>query len=660
MKRVRRFVSAQELAYYQEHFREAIREDAVVCLECGCLLRDLNTHLRFKHELSTDEYREHWGYNRKTALNIPAVSALRTQRALERNLPAKAPKDAIYKAHEANRHHRVPRRKEMRLDHAARIKARLAADPSAYRTWKVRDEVLKAMVQQGLPPREIASRTELSFSHTRRRLYTLGLLKPTRPRPSEVELLNLLRQGLWPREIAAKSGRDVSSIRQRLQRLRRRGVAVPCPTGLRPNAKRKVTDDQIIALAQTGLRQADMARRAGFTLSSLERRLRALRRRGLLPPTAPFPRISDDSIIVLAHQGLGSTKIASRLGISRSYATVRLRKLRQRGLLPPFGPSSRITTERITALAQQGLGATRIGRGLGISRSAIAHRLSSLRRRGLLPLPPAIAPAPDEQIIAYARQGLGAPTIAHRLRINQNIVSYRLRVLRGRGLLPQHGVIKRVPDERILTLAQQGLRRSQMASQLGISGPTLRRRLAGLRRSRLLPPFRSTRQAREESVIRLARRSVGSTEIARRLGVSRSTIVQQLRSLRQRGLVPPSPRISRELDNKITAFAQKRLGGSKIARRLRMTQSTVWSRLRSLRQRGLLPRPAPIPRLPDESIIALAYQGLSARKIARRLGTHHTGVLGRIKSLRQRGLLPSVQRPQGASPPTTPSPPHQA
>ncbi len=62
---MRRSVSAQELDYYRHHFLEALREEGVVCLECGGLYKTMGRHVA-KHGLILDAYREKWGYNRQT------------------------------------------------------------------------------------------------------------------------------------------------------------------------------------------------------------------------------------------------------------------------------------------------------------------------------------------------------------------------------------------------------------------------------------------------------------------------------------------------------------------------------------------------------------------------------------------------------------------
>jgi predicted transcriptional regulator len=72
-------VLAKELAYYRAHFREAVQKDGVICLECEVIFKYLAGHL-CKHNLSSEEYRAKWGYNRTTPLE-----RLSTRRKKRRN-----------------------------------------------------------------------------------------------------------------------------------------------------------------------------------------------------------------------------------------------------------------------------------------------------------------------------------------------------------------------------------------------------------------------------------------------------------------------------------------------------------------------------------------------------------------------------------------------
>ncbi len=66
----RRCVSPRELEYYRGNLREAIREDGLVCLECGTLHSGLGRHVAV-HRLTLRAYRAKWGYARKARLAIP-------------------------------------------------------------------------------------------------------------------------------------------------------------------------------------------------------------------------------------------------------------------------------------------------------------------------------------------------------------------------------------------------------------------------------------------------------------------------------------------------------------------------------------------------------------------------------------------------------------
>ncbi len=66
--------------------RQAILEDAIVCLICGRALRQLtNTHLR-AHGLGALEYKDRFGYNRGRPLMCRALQRLYAERAIKSGL----------------------------------------------------------------------------------------------------------------------------------------------------------------------------------------------------------------------------------------------------------------------------------------------------------------------------------------------------------------------------------------------------------------------------------------------------------------------------------------------------------------------------------------------------------------------------------------------
>ena len=64
----RKVPRVSNLEYFREHFLEALREDGVICLECGGIYQALGTHLEKLHGLTSAQYKDRWGYNRKTPL----------------------------------------------------------------------------------------------------------------------------------------------------------------------------------------------------------------------------------------------------------------------------------------------------------------------------------------------------------------------------------------------------------------------------------------------------------------------------------------------------------------------------------------------------------------------------------------------------------------
>ena len=193
----RRAVSAQELEYYRAHFREALREDGVVCLECGGLYRALGCHVR-AHDLTIVEYRERWGYNRQQTFLARATREALRAVTLARNLGAHGSSDTIRRAQEAKRRLGPQRcRLQARLGLQDRGLAQVAAGRGPL-IQKATPETLRALARAGFTSREIADRTGLTRDHVRERLRALGLVPRFQPRVSDGAILALARPASGP------------------------------------------------------------------------------------------------------------------------------------------------------------------------------------------------------------------------------------------------------------------------------------------------------------------------------------------------------------------------------------------------------------------------------------------------------------------------------
>lgn len=84
------------------------------------------------------------------------------------------------------------------------------------------------------------------------------------------------------------SGIRVQSVRYRLERLTKKGFTFPPPTGPRPLPHRKVTNDELLALARLGLSIPEIAAGLGMGMANAHRRITRLTKQGSIAavPTA--------------------------------------------------------------------------------------------------------------------------------------------------------------------------------------------------------------------------------------------------------------------------------------------------------------------------------------------------------------------------------------
>jgi predicted transcriptional regulator len=68
--------------------RESIRDDKIVCLECGSEMRQLTTKHLTSHNLTPREYKQKWGFSLKQPLSAKSLTKARSKAAKQRGLPA--------------------------------------------------------------------------------------------------------------------------------------------------------------------------------------------------------------------------------------------------------------------------------------------------------------------------------------------------------------------------------------------------------------------------------------------------------------------------------------------------------------------------------------------------------------------------------------------
>jgi predicted transcriptional regulator len=82
--------------------RQSVRQDYVVCLDCGYRGLMLRRHIGVQHGLNADEYRQRWGLKRDHPLTAPAYSERRSSVAMALGLGRKpATRDTAVKSEPA-------------------------------------------------------------------------------------------------------------------------------------------------------------------------------------------------------------------------------------------------------------------------------------------------------------------------------------------------------------------------------------------------------------------------------------------------------------------------------------------------------------------------------------------------------------------------------
>ena len=219
-----------------------------MCRECGLTFKSLPQHLG-KHQLTNDEYKAKWGYNRTTPLVAGSTWRGLRRRALAMNLAAYSPPHALRKALKARRGRRSPYRPEQRL---------------------AQTDAARNRITVGLRLRRPKKKT------ISRRATTVAMAK-IKINDRDRRILMLREKGLWAGEIPAVLDMKVSSIHDGFDRLRKIGLSIPPASGLRPNANRKVSDKEIITLARSRLTVQEIAAKVGISKKNVHARLKALK-----------------------------------------------------------------------------------------------------------------------------------------------------------------------------------------------------------------------------------------------------------------------------------------------------------------------------------------------------------------------------------------------
>ena len=289
--------------------------------------------------------------------------------------------------------------------------------------------------------------------------------------------------------------------------------------------------------------------------------------------------------------------VCNGLGVSGN-----LRRLRN--------PYSIDESERLIALAEEGLSVEEISKKLQRNSHSIGVKCAYLRKKGKLgvrpPLAhhPTISPAHRAEIIDLFKTGLTSVEISEQLGIPVKHVGGVRGSLTRKGILePTNFKTAYTPEmtQLIIEMANKGVCLREISAATGRSLQSLSRKCTYLRNEGLLETVpcvhllkNQVPQETKDTILRLLREGRSSYEIAKELDLPVSRVAAFRSSFVKCGLLPlMQPKFSREIRERMFYFFEEGHSCRSVADKLRLPVSSVRNLRRALVVKGLLERVRP-------------------------------------------------------------------
>jgi len=267
----------------------------------------------------------------------------------------------------------------------------------------------------------------------------------------------------------------------------------------------------------------------------------------------------------------------------------------------------------------------------------------------------ALAEAVESEFRRMWHEGASRDRLAEHFGVRRETVSERARRLGLPSRTARFAVTDQ--DRAMIALVHDNLSNAEIAERLGVAASYVVNRLSRLRKAGIEIPRRNMRDhdARAAAVRELARSGMSDDMIASALGIGAST-VSHLRGTQEPRQQPRDTSQAQgaldEIDQTILAMRREHHTASEIAQAVGRSAATVRRRMRRLDDEGYEvhrgQRPA-YSEQEDAQILTLRRKGATVREIADALGRTCGSVYGRMDELRKRG----VEIPPRPRPPTT-------
>ena len=275
-------------------------------------------------------------------------------------------------------------------------------------------------------------------------------------------------------------------------------------------------------------------------------------------------------IIEAFNNGDAIEEIAKKAGLSKSTIRTYIWYLRKDGKLPPY-KRARFSKEesdeqnkQIIELYNQGMPYREIAENLGISKGILQGRITKLISLGKLKRRPRIDPELLEEIIKQYNGGISTKEMAINLNTTEAAVRYHILKLRKAGELkkrPRTTYKNTKPrEQKVATMYNQGFSVKEIANNLEISESTIRRDIeklvssgeivkrpkSNVKKTENKPKLKEKRGIEDpklrKKVVGLVQKGYSTKQMAKRLGVSRASVCNYIKRLKEDGLIPYADR----------------------------------------------------------------------------------------------------------------------
>ena len=361
----------------------------------------------------------------------------------------------------------------------------------------------------------------------------------------------------------------------------------------------------------------------------------------------------DNKILEGLAKGKTQIEIAKELEVQQGSISYRIKKMRERGIdIPDNLTGKRKKTEndeidnKILEGLSKGKTQTKMEKELGIPQSAISLRIKKMRERGI-EIPDNLTGKRkktendeiDNKILEGLSKGKTQTKMEKELGIPQSAISLRIKKMRERGIdIPDSLIGKKKKtendeiDNKLLEGLSKGKKQKEIAKELGISQSTIILRIKQMKERGIKIPYilkgrrkKTKNDEIDNKILEEISKGKKQKEIAKELGIPKTTVSLRINKMRERGTdIPYSLKGTRrkieniEIDNKILEGLSKEKQQKEIAKELEISESTISYRINRMRKRGIeIPQKPKLEVGNDElakKIIRLKYSRNASKK----------------------------------------------